>query len=104
LQLVNLNFLHIANKSRIYLHIAGISHSYNKESSLLVVTVDMGKSGHVNRKEPEGPEIMEAYENNRHIFDQAGWYMFCAKLDGYHYGVARAFAEGFDGQRVGLLI
>ena len=43
---------------------------------------------------------MEAYENNRHIFDEVGWYMFCAKLDGYHYGVAHAFVEGFDGERV----
>jgi hypothetical protein len=64
----------------------------------------MGKSGHVNRKEPEGPEIMEAYEDNIHIFDQAGWYMFCTKLDGYHYGVSCAFFEVFDGKGLGLLI
>jgi hypothetical protein len=60
----------------------------------------MGKGGHVNRKEPEGPEIMEAYEDSRHIFDRAGWYLYCTKLDGYHYVVARAFAEDFNGQRV----
>lgn len=50
--------------------------------------------------EPQGPEIMEAYEKKKHIFDQADQYMFCAKLDGYHYDVAQAFAEGFDGQSV----
>jgi hypothetical protein len=32
----------------------------------------MGKGGHVNRKEPEGPEIMEAYEDSRYIFDGQG--------------------------------
>jgi hypothetical protein len=58
----------------------------------------MGKGGHMNRKEPEGPEIMEAYEDNRYIFDRAGWYLFCTQLDGHHYGAARAFAESFNGQ------
>jgi hypothetical protein len=58
----------------------------------------MGKGGHVNRKEPEGPEVMEAYEDCRHIFDRAGWYLFCTKLDGRHYGAARAFVESFNGQ------
>jgi hypothetical protein len=47
---------------------------------------------------------MEAYEDNKHIFDQDGWYMFCTKLDGHHYGVAHAFVEGFDGKGLGLLI
>jgi hypothetical protein len=28
----------------------------------------MGKGVHVNRKEPKGPEIMEAYEDSCHIF------------------------------------
>jgi hypothetical protein len=60
----------------------------------------MGKSGHVNRKEPKGPQLVEAYKNVRHVFDQAGWYMYCDKLDGYHYDVVHAFTEGFDGHRV----
>jgi hypothetical protein len=60
----------------------------------------MGKSGHINKKEPEGPKVMEAYKNNIHVFNQASWYMYCVKLDGYHYGVAQAFAKAFDGQRV----
>jgi hypothetical protein len=59
LNMVNLNFLHIEKKSHVYFHIAGISRFYSKESSLLVVTVDMGKSGDINRKEPEGIDIME---------------------------------------------
>jgi hypothetical protein len=36
----------------------------------------------------------------KHDFDQAGWYLYYAKLDGYHYDVAHKFAEGFNGQRV----
>jgi hypothetical protein len=60
----------------------------------------MGKSGNVNRKELEGPELMEAYEEVKHVFDHPGWYPYCTRLDGYHYGVAMAFVEGFDGQRV----
>jgi len=98
--MVNLKFLHIERKSQIYIHIEAIYHSYRKESSHLVMKVDMEKSGQVNIMEHEGLEIMEAYENNRHIIDHAGWYMFCAKLDGYHYGVAWEFVEWFDGQRV----
>jgi hypothetical protein len=48
----------------------------------------MGKGGHVNRKEPEGIEIMEAYEDNINMFDQVGWYLYCTKLDGYHFFAA----------------
>jgi len=48
----------------------------------------MGKGGHVKTKELEGPEIMEAYEDNRHIFDRVGWYLYCTKLDGYHCAAA----------------
>ena len=60
----------------------------------------MGKGGHVNKKEPEGPDIMVSYEETKHIFDQDGWYMFFTKLYGHNYGVSHAFVEGFDGQRV----
>jgi hypothetical protein len=78
-------------------------HAYpffcSKEFSLLVVIVNMGKGGHVKRKEPEGPEIMEAYEDNRLIFDQVGWYLYYTKLYGYKYALARVFAEIFNGQR-----
>jgi hypothetical protein len=58
---------------------------------------NMGKSGHVNRKEPYGPKLMEAYKNVKHVFDQVGWYMYCDKLYGCHYDVAQAFDEGLDG-------
>jgi hypothetical protein len=58
----------------------------------------MGKGGHVNRKEPEGPEIMEDYEDSCHIFDRAGWYLFCNRMDGHHYTTTREFAESFNGQ------
>jgi hypothetical protein len=62
----------------------------------------MGKGGHVNRKELEGPEIMEAYEDNFHIFDRAGWYLFRTKLDGHHYTIARELSESFNGQGLEL--
>jgi hypothetical protein len=58
----------------------------------------MGKGGHVNQKEPEGPEVMEAYEDTQIIFDRAGWYLFCTKMDGHHYATTREFAESFNGQ------
>jgi hypothetical protein len=85
---IDSNILHTVSRSRIHLNIIGISHFFSKKSSILVMIADMGKSGHVNRKEPEGPELMDAYENVKHVFDQAGWYLYCAKLDGYHYDVA----------------
>jgi hypothetical protein len=66
---------------------------------LLVEAVDMGKGGHVNRKDPEGPEIMEAYEDTHYIFDRACWYIFYTKLDGHHYAIAKAFDESFNGKR-----
>jgi hypothetical protein len=43
----------------------------------------------MNKKEPEGPEVMEAYEDTQIIFDREGWYLFCTKLDGHHYATAR---------------
>jgi hypothetical protein len=49
------------------------------------MTINMGKGGHVKRKEPEGLEIMKAYEDSRHIFDRVGWYLYCTKIDVYHY-------------------
>jgi len=61
--------------------------------------VNMGKGGHVKRKEPEVHEIMEAYEDNRLIFDRAHWYLYYTKLYGYHYVADRAFAESFNGHR-----
>jgi hypothetical protein len=64
----------------------------------MVVTAKMGKGGHVNRKEPEGSEIMESYEDNRYIFDRAGWYFFYTKLDGHHYATTMSFVEIFNGQ------
>jgi hypothetical protein len=30
----------------------------------------MDKDGHVNQKDPEGPEVMEAYEDTHIIFDR----------------------------------
>jgi hypothetical protein len=58
----------------------------------------MGKGGIVNRKEPEGPEVMEAYEDCQIIFYREGWYLFYTKLDGFYYVVARDFSESFNGQ------
>jgi hypothetical protein len=70
---------------------------YSQESSLLVTAMLMGKGGHMNRKEPEGPEVMEAYEYTQIIFDRAGWYLFCTKLDGHHCAIAMSFAKSFNG-------
>jgi hypothetical protein len=53
---------------------------------------------HQYRKDPEGPEIMEAYEDNRYIFYQAGWYLLCTNMDGHHYGTAMEFTESFNGK------
>jgi len=85
---IDSNILHIVSKSHIHLNIIGISHFFSKKSSILVMIADMGKSGHVNRREPEGPKLMDAYENVKHVFDQVYWYLYCAKMDGYHYDVA----------------
>jgi len=35
-------------------------------------------------------------------FTNAGWMFFCHGLKGFGYEVARAFAEGFDGQVVNI--
>lgn len=85
--------------------IADRSMFYSQEFSFLVATTLMGTSGHMNRKELEGPGVMEAYEETQIIFYQTGWYLFCTKLDGHHYAIAKAFAENFNGQwaRVGNL-
>jgi hypothetical protein len=56
---IDSNILHTVNKSCIHLNIIDISHFFNKKSSILVVIAEIGKSGHVNKKEPEGPELMD---------------------------------------------
>jgi len=56
------------------------------------MTVNMGKGGHVKWKEPEGPDIMEAYEEWIYIFDRVGWYLYWTKLDGYHYAAIQVFS------------
>jgi hypothetical protein len=71
--------------------------SFRQESSLLIGATQMGKGVHVNRKEPKGPEIMEAYEDSCHIFYREVWYLLCTKLDGHHYITSRSFAEIFNG-------
>jgi hypothetical protein len=50
-------------------HIVDRSLLSSQESSPLVATALMGNGGHVSRKEPEGPEIMEAYEDSFHLFE-----------------------------------
>jgi len=59
-------------------------------------------SGHVKRMEPEEAELLEAYEKVAEIFRQEDWFSFCDRLKGENYEVARAFAEGFNGQNVQL--
>jgi hypothetical protein len=71
---------------------------YSQDSSLLVPTTLIFKGGHVNMKEPEGLEVMKAYGDTQIIFNWAGWYIFCTKLDGHHYDIARAFVESFNGK------
>lgn len=53
----------------------------------------MGKSGHVRRIEPDGPELCE-------LFIKDGWQTYTCIIDGSNYAVSRAFAEGFDGETI----
>jgi hypothetical protein len=36
------------------------------------------------------------------LFKEVGCYKFCHKLQGYHQGIAKDFAKGFDGFKVHL--
>ena len=36
----------------------------------------------------------------KQLFQGAGWYQFLSKYTGENYGVARKFAEFYDGKRV----
>jgi hypothetical protein len=60
----------------------------------------MGKGGHVNRNNTEGLDIMEDYEDTCHLFYREGWYLFCTKMEGHHYAMARVFSESVNGQWV----
>jgi len=77
---------------------------YSQESSLRVAAMLMEKGGHVNRKEPEGPKVMEAYKDTQIIFYQEGWYLYCTKLDGHDYAIDGEFADNFHGQWAPLTI
>ena len=48
--------------------------------------------------EPEDTKLVDRV--GRRLFKQAGWYHFLAKFSGENYGIARIFAETYDGNKV----
>jgi hypothetical protein len=63
---------------------------------------EMGKSGHVRRLEPKGPEIMEEDVDLWAMFEQVGWYPYLTILEGTHYEVSIYFSKIFNGQRANV--
>lgn len=58
----------------------------------------MGKWGIVNKIELAGLEYVIAHA--KEWFQIVGWFNFIEKFSGHNYGVARAFAKSFHGNRV----
>ena len=57
----------------------------------------MGKSANLRCLEPDGPKLIQVHSNCLEWFIKPGWDVLCFKFKGSEYGVARAFAETFDG-------
>ena len=62
----------------------------------------MTKSGSGSHLEPDGLELLKAHPETLALFERAGWYPFCTRLEGCHYQVARNFLEQFDEKKVKL--
>ena len=58
----------------------------------------MGKGGELNRLEPKNSQYCQ--ENAKSWFQLARWFNFIKKNSGENFGVSRAFAQIFDGQKV----
>jgi hypothetical protein len=59
----------------------------------------MKKGGTLLRKELNDITYLEAHPEIFQMFRDAGCYRFCEKLQGFHQGVAEAFALTFDGAK-----
>jgi hypothetical protein len=62
----------------------------------------MASGGNVLRKELHDVSYLESHPEIFQMFKEAGCYRYCEKLQGYHQGVAEAFAKRFDGEKVTL--
>jgi hypothetical protein len=56
----------------------------------------MKKGGNLLRKELSGITYLESHPDIFHMFRDIGCYRFCEKLQGFHQGMAEAFALNFD--------
>jgi hypothetical protein len=62
----------------------------------------MASGGKLLRKEMNDVLYLESHPEICQMFKEAGCYRYCEKLQGYHQGVAEAFARSFDGEKVTL--
>jgi hypothetical protein len=54
------------------------------------------------RREMQDVSYLESHQYICQMFKDADCYRFCEKLQGYHEGIAEAFAKSFDGAKVKL--
>jgi hypothetical protein len=62
----------------------------------------MATGGALLRRELQDISYLESHPEICQMFKDAGCYRFCEKLQGYHQGIAEAFAKSFDGAKVQL--
>ena len=62
----------------------------------------MTTGGALLRRELQDVSYLESHPEVCQMFKDAGCYRFCEKLQGYHQGIAEAFAKSFDGVKVKL--
>jgi hypothetical protein len=59
----------------------------------------MKKGGDLLRKDLNDITYLESHFEICHMFRNFGCYKYCEKLQGFHQGVAKAFALTFDGSK-----
>jgi hypothetical protein len=62
----------------------------------------MASGGNFLRKEINDVLYLESHHEIFQMFKESGCDRYCEKLQGYHQGVAEAFAQSFDGAKVTL--
>ena len=56
----------------------------------------MKRSGKLNRAEPSDMTWAKTFHDCAKLFQEAGWFQYFEKIDGYHSEVSYGFAQGLE--------
>jgi hypothetical protein len=96
-----MNFPQMFFLSPFFVGLPSINPDFNI-FKILIGFLQMSTGGAFLRRELQDVSYLEYHLDICQMFKDAGCYRFCEKLQGYHQGIAEAFAKSFDGAKVKL--